>query len=50
MEMLNQEQIDFLDMDSLEEGDTEFGYRLLEIKLESMYGFDLYSSEYEGRS
>ena len=49
MNRLNQEQLDFLSEDSRQEGDTSFGYRLLEIELETMFGFDLYTDEYEGR-
>ncbi len=49
MNRLNQEQLDFLEEDSRQEGDTAFGYRLLEIELENIYGLDLYSDEYEGR-
>ena len=49
MNRLNQEQLDFLEEDSRQEGDTDFGYRLLEIELETMFGFDLYNNEYEGR-
>ncbi len=49
MNRLNQEQLDFLEEDSRQEGDTDFGYRLLEIELETMFGFDLYTNEYEGR-
>lgn len=48
--MKNQHQVDFLNEDSLEEGDTDFGYRLLEIELEHMFGFDVHNiDEYEGR-
>ena len=49
MNRLNQEQLDFLEEDSRQEADTDFGYRLLEIELETMFGFDLYTNEYEGR-
>lgn len=48
--MLNQYQEDFLNEDSLEVGDTDFGYRLLEIELEHLFGFDVHNiDEYEGR-
>lgn len=47
----SQDQEDFLNEDSLEAGDTKFGYRLLEIELEHLFGFDVRNDihEYEGR-
>jgi hypothetical protein len=48
---MNNHQVDYLDDESYQ--DSTFGYRLLEIELEHLYGFDVNTTHddwrYEGR-